>query len=423
MKDRQYSWVKSVVVLSFGWLLLYATRTVLSSTLKDIGDYWGLSEGFLGLISSSFFMAYTILQIPSGFLSDRFGSKRVLLLGFAAQSLAIFFSAFARDQYQFLGARVLAGAGQATYFACQHAIISVILPKERRALGTAATVAGSALGTALGLLLGKFLGFYSFGWRLPFAVLGAMALAFVLAIALEVPETSGPHSVYPMKFINSSPSGDGARQIAQAPQLPDNLGQANPGWTFLALMCASHFMTMYGFYLMLTWLPYYLETVRGYRGGLSAVIPTVMPLIMAPATLAGGFVADRLGSKKVVVNVALPLSALATAAIPLVKSTGGLLAALALYGATGKLVIDPGLIAYVGDNAPLESRATILSIFNFAGALAMAVAPAATGFLAESTGSFDLSFYAAGLFNIVALFTFAAALKLLGNASRYGERA
>lgn len=378
-----------MIVLSVGWLLIYATRTVLSATLKDIKDFWGLSETYLGLLSSAFFMSYTVLQVPSGLLADKMGARKLLLVGFGLQAVGVFSGAFAPTKEMFLVTRVLAGAGQATYFACQHAIVSFTLPKERRAFGTAATVSGSALGTAIGLLIGKELARGPWGWRTPFLTLGALSIFFVWAIFAFVPE--------PGEDLKKSKAPG---KLVKGP--------------FLVAMCGAHFMSMYGFYLMLTWLPYYLETVRGYRGTLSAVIPIVMPLIMAPATIAGGLISDRLGSKKYVIKYALPVSAMATLAIPLTRSSTALVAALALYGATGKLVIDASLIAYVGDNAPPESRSTVLAVFNFAGALAMAVAPAVTGFLAETTGSFNSSFFIAGAFNLLALGAFELGLSYLG---------
>jgi len=400
VKSKSYSTTETVIVLSAGWLLLYAARTVLSATLKSMGDFWGLSETFLGVISSGFFVAYTILQMPSGFLADRFGSKKVLLTGFVLQSFAVFFSAFAQNEIQFLIARVLAGTGQATYFACQHAIINMTVPAERKALATSATVAGSALGTALGFVLGRLLCLGHLGWRFPFVVLGIVSISFIWAIIFKVPEPRKSP-----EFVQSYGEGK-VVDFAREPSTVYN-------WMFLVCFCLSHFLTMYGFYLMLTWLPYYLETVKGYTGNLAAIIPIVMPVVMAPAAILGGYISDRIGSKRLILNLALPLSAMATIAIPILKSSRGLLGALALYGATGKLVIDPALITYVADSAPVKLKNTILSIFNFAGALAMAAAPFVTGFLADITGSFKISFYMAGVFNIVAQATFIAGLKIL----------
>ncbi len=190
----------------------------------------------------------------------------------------------------------------------------------------------------------------------------------------------------------------------------------------LGLLCAAHFLTMYGFYLMLTWLPYYLETVRGLVGSLPALIPVGMALAMAPATVVGGIVAGKHQDKTAVSQVAIPLSAIAILAVPMARSTAVLALVVALYGATGKLVIDPGLVSTIADNAAPERRATTLAVFNFAGSIAMATAPAITGFVAQATGSFNVSFYLAGAFNLLGLIAFIAGSRSIGSAVRDAER-
>ena len=154
MQKSSKNWITSVLVLASGWLLLYATRTVLSSALKDIGDYWGLSQSWLGILSSSFFLSYTVLQIPSGFLADKFGSRAMLVAGFAVQSAGLILGSLSQNHIQFLASRLLTGMGQATYFACQQAIVSIIVPKAKKALGTALGVAGAGEGS-LGFFVGK----------------------------------------------------------------------------------------------------------------------------------------------------------------------------------------------------------------------------------------------------------------------------
>ncbi|MEX0974294.1 MAG: MFS transporter [Bacillota bacterium] len=407
---RKNTWMAGVIVLSLGWLLLYATRTALSSALKEIGDYWGLSEGYLGFLSSSFFVSYMLLQIPSGVLADRFGSRKMIIVGFGVQAVGLLLGVLARNPIQFLMARIFTGAGQATYFACQQAILSFTLPPERRAGGVAVTTAGAGIGSAVGFLLGKFLSAFSLGWKMPFVVLGLLSAAFIFVVLAAVPEPRAKARVSGTPATNSA--------VQQAERQADRAAgsKTGPGWGFLACLAFSHFLTMYGFYLMLTWLPYYLETVRGLKGGLSAVIPVVMPLIMAPATILWGFAADRRKSRDFVLWIALPVAALATAAIPFMSTPVSLAAVLALYGATGKLVIDPILVSAISENAPAQTRGTTLATFNSAASLAMVIAPSATGLMAQWLGSFDVSFYMAGLFHLIALVSFAQGMRILARS-------
>ena len=425
-RKRPAPYVATVLALSLGWLLLYSARTALSSAMKDIGEYWGLSESYLGFLASSFFISYTILQVPSGILADKFGSRRMIVLGFAVQAVGLIFGARARSPVEFLLARLLSGAGQATYFACQQAIVSFVLPPEKRSTGTAVTVAGAGLGSACGFLLGKFLSGGTTGWRAPFFSLGVVSAIYILVVLAFVPEpkrvpepdrvpgpekAAGPEKVLHLKKV----SGPGS---AAVPAIGHE--GTRDFWAPLLYLSLAHFLSMYGFYVMLTWIPYYLESVRGLTGKLAAVVPGAMPLIMAPATVIWGIAADKRGSRDFVVRMSLPVAALSTCAIPLLRGPALIGAALALYGATGKLVIDPALVSTIAENYPAEMRAATLAAFNFAGALAMVAAPYATGFIADSTGSFDPSFYAAGAFNLAALAAYVQAIRMVarGRAAR-----
>jgi len=412
-RRKPVPYMATVLALSLGWLLLYSARTALSSAMKDIGDYWGLSESYLGFLASSFFISYTILQVPSGILADRFGSRRMIVLGFAVQAAGLILGSRARTPLEFLLARLLSGAGQATYFACQQAIVSFVLPPEKRSTGTAVTVAGAGVGSACGFLLGKLLSAGTMGWRTPFFALGTVSAIYILVVLAFVPE---PKRASEQREAVESSQSSGPSQASRPNQARGSSPASGPStaqwttpenheasWGPLLYLSLAHFLSMYGFYVMLTWMPYYLESVRGLTGNLAAVVPVAMPLIMAPATVIWGMAADKRGSRDFVVKISLPVAAVATCAIPLLSGPAMIGAALAAYGATGKLVIDPALVSMVSENYPARMRAATLAAFNFAGALAMVAAPYATGFIADSIGSFDPSFYAAGLFNLAAL--------------------
>jgi sugar phosphate permease len=168
-------------------------------------------------------------------------------------------------------------------------------------------------------------------------------------------------------------------------------------------MGACHFLTMYSFNMMLTWLPYYFETVRGFEGGLAAAIPVAMPLVMAPAAIVWGTVADRSQSRDFVLWICLPVAGIAVAMMPAMGSPALLVLSLMLYGMTGKLVFDPVLTATVSENAPRHAHGFFLASFNLAASLAMVVAPSVTGLIAEKSGNFNISFFMAGAFHFLAL--------------------
>jgi MFS family permease len=79
-----------------------------------------------------------------------------------------------------------------------------------------------------------------------------------------------------------------------------------------------------------------------------------------------------------------------------------------------KFTIDPILVATVSESTPPETRGSILATFNSSASLAMVVAPSATGLIAQWTGSFDVSFYMAGAFHLIALVSVIQAMRILG---------
>ena len=75
-------WVKIVALFLLGWIFMYATRNILSASMVSIQQELGLSQTQLGLLNTIFFMTYTFTQIPFGMVGDKWGLKRILIIGF-----------------------------------------------------------------------------------------------------------------------------------------------------------------------------------------------------------------------------------------------------------------------------------------------------------------------------------------------------
>jgi sugar phosphate permease len=159
---------------------------------------------------------------------------------------------------------------------------------------------------------------------------------------------------------------------------------------------------MYGFYVILTWLPYYLQTVRGYSGGEAGLVSTIMPLVAIPAAIISAQRSDKAGSRRKVMLSLLPIAAVALILIVASGSRVALYLALVLYGISGKLVVDPLMVALVADVAPKDAYGTVFGILNFVGSAAMVLAPTVTGYIADTTGSFNGGLYLAAALIAVA---------------------
>lgn len=371
-------WKLIVVLFSLGWVLMYANRLALSPVLSIIKQEWGLSKSQLGLLSSAFFLTYTLLQVPSGMLSDRIGRKRVLVPGYLLQGLGGLLSGIAPGFGAFLGARIIAGAGQGTYYSTQYALSGEAIPRQRRALGSSLINSGMSIGIASGLAIASVMVFdWHLPWRWPFIILGAITVILSLVMSFLVRERR-------------------QRADIAAGAADRTAGRLGPqGVRTLVLMSLYNFAVMYGFYVILTWLPYYLETVRGYSGAESGLVSTIMPLVAVPAAILSANLSDQIGGRRRVMLALMPIAALSLVLIVATGSRAGLYLALVLYGLAGKLTADPLMVALVADVTPKQAYGSVFGILNFAGSVSMVLAPYITGLLADVTGSFDSGLYLA----------------------------
>ena len=78
-----------------------------------------------------------------------------------------------------------------------------------------------------------------------------------------------------------------------------------------------------------------------------------------------------------------------------------MIASLVAYGFVGKLVCDPLLLALIADHAPKDKMSTVYGLYNCIAMVGAIAAPYVTGWLRDSTGTWDSGFYfAVGLLTI-----------------------
>lgn len=377
---RWQPWHTVVVLGSLGWVFMYADRTVLSPVLPLIGGEWSLDQGQLGLIASLFFLAYTVLQVPVGMLADRLGKHLVLLVpGLLLLAVGTLLSGLAPTYGFLLFASVLAGLGQSTYYPTQFALSTAIVPLRFRSVSAAIINSGQAVGISLGLLIASFFALeVGGGWRMPF-----IALALPTALV----------GVAFWAFIRE-PKGAGRPGATPAAAPPTYSAGATTPWSRNhVLIYVLNFCSLYGFFVILTWLPYYLQTARGYDGMAVGWVSSLVPWMAVPGGLFASWLSDRLQLRREVGLWMLPVAGLSLAAIPFIESHVGLVIALLLYGMAGKLALDPVVIALVADITDRSAYGTVFGALNFAGMSSSIAAPYLTGLLADKTGSLDFGFY------------------------------
>jgi DHA1 family tetracycline resistance protein-like MFS transporter len=141
---------------------------------------------WFGVVAFAFGIASFFGSPILGALSDRYGRRPVLLLGFSGLALSFFVTAMATALWMLIAVRLVSGAMQANA-AVANAYVADITPPEQRAKRFGMLGAMFGLGFILGPVMGGLLG--SINLRLPFFVAGALALVNWLYGFFVLPES------------------------------------------------------------------------------------------------------------------------------------------------------------------------------------------------------------------------------------------
>lgn len=142
----------------------YVQRNCISPTATTIEEELGVSGPQLDLAAGAFFLAYTLLQVPSGWLAQRWGSRITLPLYAVGWSLALIACAVASGFSGLYAGRLAMGALQAGIFPCCTLILAVWFPATQRGVATSLLNSSMLIGSAGGVTLAGFL-LAPLGWR------------------------------------------------------------------------------------------------------------------------------------------------------------------------------------------------------------------------------------------------------------------
>jgi ACS family glucarate transporter-like MFS transporter len=142
----------------------YIQRNAIAPAATTIEENLGVSSRQLDLAAGAFFLAYTLLQVPSGWLAQRWGPRLTLSLYAAGWSLAMLWCGLASGFVELYLGRLAMGALQAGIFPCATLILQTWYPATQRGLSTALLNSFMLLGSAGGVMLaGQLL--EPLGWR------------------------------------------------------------------------------------------------------------------------------------------------------------------------------------------------------------------------------------------------------------------
>lgn len=184
-----------VVGLGITWILDGLEVTIVGTigpTLTSKSGL-GLTDTQAGLAATTYLVGACAGAIAFGFLTDRFGRKKIFLVTLMWYLVSTVLTAFAWDFWSFAVFRMLAGAGIGGEYSAVNSAIDELIPSARRGAADIAINGSWWIGTLLGsvlsipLLSGRIVP-PSLGWRLAFG-LGAVLAIAVLFVRRAIPES------------------------------------------------------------------------------------------------------------------------------------------------------------------------------------------------------------------------------------------
>jgi MFS transporter, ACS family, D-galactonate transporter len=379
-----------IALLVTAMIFCYAQRGTLSIAAPFLIQDLGISRTTMGVMLSAFSWCYAFMQVPAGWLVDRFGVRRAYAFGFALWSGACALTGAIPHVAAILAFRILVGVGQSVAFPASARAVANWFQVRQRGTIIGGYLTGVRLGQALINVVGVWL-IIRYGWRIFFVIAGLIPLVWLVPWLriLKRWEQATPQS--------TTPELPGSRSFAFATSF-GLLRHRSVLGTFLGYVGYDYVWFVYVY-----WLPGYLVLERGFTPAEMSFYASVPFLIMSVVIVLSGVTSDRLVARglnevrvrQVFLTVGLGVACcIVPAGLVADNDTAVTLLVISLCGIG---IASPNTWAITQAVCSKRLVGTVSGIQNFGGNLGGIVAPLATGLIADLTGSFALALAICGV--------------------------
>lgn len=269
--------------------LLYLDRICMTTVVhsRSFLDEMKLSEEQVGDVMASFFFAYALGQLPAGWLADRFGPRRMLMAYIVLWSLCTALTGFAGGLAALLIARLACGLAEAGAYPASARVISRWFPFGHRARANSLVGFGGRVGNALApWLTVSAIGLLG-AWRPVLWIYGAIGIGLAALTHFVFRDEPAQHPLVndaERELIGPTPP-------ATRHRFPWRALLSHPGLWLLSL---GGIGLNFGWALLITWLPKYLQQVRGLGEADANRYVTIALVCGMSGVLFGGWWCDAL---------------------------------------------------------------------------------------------------------------------------------
>ena len=364
-----------------------------------------LSTSQWGWVQSAFILSYGLMQIPMGWLGDRFGHRSVLAIIVLWWSLFTAFTGMAGGLLSLLAIRFMFGIGEAGSSPCSTGVISRWFEKHEVGKAQGYVWAASRMGGALTPFVVIPVMTWV-GWRSAFYLLGALGVIWAAVWYWYYRDRAEKREVEVEAESVAEVQHPAKKESLSSHLLP--LVFNSQFW----LLCAMYFFYAFGSWFFFSWFPTFMELGRGFsRSELTyaVAVPFVMSMI---GNIAGGHLTDRLSRKygvkigrKALGTTSLAVSAVCMFLAAFIPGKMAVFVFLSLCFGIFDLML-PSAWALCIDLGK-QQAGTLSGAMNTAGNLGGFCCGILFGQLVESSGNYNLPLYMIAAMLIISAVLFA----------------
>lgn len=268
-----------LALLTLGLLISFVDRTSLSSALADkhFVEEFALSSVDRGWLNSAFFWSYGLMQLPMGWVVDRYGVKWPYAICFFVWCLATALTGLVTALAGLLLMRLIVGAAEAVVIPASYRWIGNNMGENHKGLAAGILSMGGKFGPAIGAPVAAWL-IVSYSWKWMFLLTGLLGLLWLLPWLLLT--RNDLPSKEELVVSKTQASAISLRSILRSPVI----------WgAMINNFCYGYFV----FYCM-TWMPAYLVEQRGLSLKNSGLYTFFAFAGIAIVATFAGWLADRL---------------------------------------------------------------------------------------------------------------------------------
>ena len=416
---RQY-WPRRYTLVALSCIAIficYLDRINISVAIIPMSEELGWTPDKQGLALSSFFVGYLLTQILGGGLADKYGGKAVLAVGVLVWSVATMFTppAAAAGFAILISIRIAMGLGEGVAFPTIYSLYGRWLPRNENSRAIGITYSAIPLGSVIALLITPWI-VVRFGWEWAFYLFGPLGLVWYFFWHRMVTSFPATHPSISAK----------EREFIAADEVPDSKAKTPP-WRALFRSSAvwaiivAHFCANWGTYVLLAWLPTYVNKGLGVdfaSVGLWSAVPYAVAFISFNLA---GILADRLASsgwdrtrlRKTMQTVGFGGPALMLLLVTYVDTAPAAISLMAL----GNFFLAFSAGGFAVNHLDIAPRyaGVLMGISNTSGTIPGIVGVAVSGYILAWSGSWNLVFQTAAgvyLFGMVFYLVFASGKRI-----------